>query len=246
VAHFRERDTVNVAVIGDRLSGSAPQDHIATALAHSAAAIGARVEVEWFATPSLDGSAAAELLDDVDAVWCAPGGPYVSLDGALSGIRFARERERVFLGTCAGFQHAVIEFARHVLDIDDAHHAEYEAPSDNAPLIIDELLCSLVGQAMTVRLLDPRTRDLYGSTTATEEYYCRFGLNETYVPAFREAGLVVAGVDASDGTTRILRPIGHPFFYCTLFVPQTSSTAQAPHPIVTEYLVNALASTRTH
>jgi CTP synthase (UTP-ammonia lyase) len=196
------------------------------------------VDVVWLPTTSLDRDAAARL-QDADAIWCAPGGPFLGMEGALGGIRFARERGRPFLGTCAGFQHGVIEFARNVLGASRAHHAEYGAAPDDAPLFVDELLCSLVGQTMTVRVVDTPTRRLYGAERVSERYYCRFGLNEEHTPALERAGLVVAGVDDADGTTRILRLADHPFFYLTLFVPQTSSTPEQPHPIIAGYLAAA-------
>lgn len=238
------RDVLNtaplrVAVVGDRLAKFTAQDSIEVALRHSAAALGTAVDVEWFATPKLE-SGVADLLASADAVWCAPGSPYLSLDGALEGIRFARETGRPFLGTCAGFQHGVIEFARNVLGIEHAHHAEY-GPEDrpesaSSPLFIDELLCSLVGQAMQVRIVDDNTRALYGAAHVVEQYYCRFGLNEEHLPELQNAGLLVAGIDSADDTTRIMRLADHPFFYLTLFVPQSSSTPEAPHPVITGYL----------
>src|SRR5262249_23511105 len=106
---------------------------------------------------------------------------------------------------------------------------------------IDELLCSLVGEVMSVRLVDPVVTAMYSAPGATERYYCRFGLNEEYAPSLAAAGLTVAGVDAADGTTRIMRLAAHPFFTITLFVPQTSSRPDRPHPIITGYLAAAVA-----
>jgi CTP synthase (UTP-ammonia lyase) len=193
--------------------------------------------------------ATERLLSDADAVWCAPGSPYASLDGALAGIRFAREHQRPFLGTCAGFQHGVIDIARHLLGITDAGHAEYRAEHeqdgrDLGPMFISELLCSLAGRTMTVDITDLRLRDIYGADRVEERYYCRFGLDESYRPQLATAGLVAAGIDPADGGTRIMRLMRHPFFYLTLFVPQTSSTPDRPHPIVTAYLAAALAGRR--
>ena len=188
----------------------------------------------WFTTPELE-QGAATTLGACDALWCAPGGPYRSVEGALEGIRVARIGGKPFLGTCAGFQHGVIECARNELGIADARHAEY-APDASGALFIDELLCSLVGQEMRVRVIDETTRSIYDAGEVTERYYCRFGLNESYRDALAEVGLVVAGVDDADGGTRIMRRADHPFFYLTLFVPQTRSTLGAPHPLVTAYL----------
>jgi CTP synthase (UTP-ammonia lyase) len=232
------RVSVQVAVIGDQYGDFPPQDTIGTALEHAAAHQNVAVEVTWFPTPSLLGDAAAALAP-YDAVWCAPGGPFASLDGALAGIRVARQTDVPFLGTCAGFQHGVIEFARNVVGIAGAYHAEYDGAPVDSPLLIDELLCSLVGQTMEVQIVDDDTRKLYGAAEADERYYCRFGLDERYTPTLSAAGLVVAGSDADDGGTRIMRLVRHPFFYLTLFVPQTASTPECPHPLVNAYVAAA-------
>jgi CTP synthase (UTP-ammonia lyase) len=226
-------------VIGDRRPEFVAQDAIESALAHSANELRTQVEVIWFPTALLS-TAANDVLSGVDALWCAPGSPYESMEGALAGIRVARESLIPFLGTCAGFQHGVIEFARNVAGIEGAHHGEYATTDPTPPLLIDELLCSLVGQTMTIDILDEATRDVYGSARADENYYCRFGLNESYVPTLRAAGLVVAAADRIDGSTRVMRLVDHPCFYLTLFVPQNRSTQFRPHPLITRYLSVAL------
>jgi CTP synthase (UTP-ammonia lyase) len=215
-------------VIGDRTPGFTPQESISTSLTHAADEAGVDIDVTWVPTPSLTHG---EELNVFDGVWCAPGSPYLSLDGALAGIRFARESRTPFIGTCAGFQHGVLEFARNVLGLSTASHAEYGA-GDGTELIIDELLCSLVGQTMHVRLVTEEARAWYGRGEVAEQYYCRFGLDESYVETLQAHGMLVAGVDASDGSTRILQLAPHPYFVLTLFVPQTRSEPGAPHPLI--------------
>jgi CTP synthase (UTP-ammonia lyase) len=229
-----------IAVIGEHHPGHEPQDAIAPALDHAASTLGTSCQAVWIDTPALEDDAARSVLRDFDAVWCAPGSPYLSLDGALAGIRFARESGTPFIGTCAGLQHAVLEFARNVLGVASAQHAEYDPHASD--LFIDELLCSLVGQTMSIRLVDDALRAIYGGTDATERYYCRFGVNPVHRPALEAGGLATAGVDASDGDVRIVRIPSHPFFVATLFVPQTASTPAAPHPLVTAFVRAALKS----
>ena len=226
---------VRVAVVGDRLSKFAAQDSIEVALAHSAERLGVRVEVEWFATPKLE-AGAAEHLVGADAIWCAPGSPYLSIDGALEGIRVAARP--------AARSSAPVPASNTVCSSSPATASESPTPSTPstsprtpaAPLFIDELLCSLVGQAMRVRIVDDVARRHFGADEVLEQYYCRFGLNEAHRDALAAAGLLVAGVDIADGTTRIMRLQTHPFYFLTLFVPQTSSTPAAPHPLITAYL----------
>jgi CTP synthase (UTP-ammonia lyase) len=235
-----------IGVIGDRVEGFAPHDAIAASVAHGAARLDvAAPEVRWIATDHLAAAGAAPL-SGASGVWCAPGSPYRSLTGALDGIRWAREQQLPFLGTCAGFQHGVIEFARTVLGHASATHAEYDPleailPSD-PEYFIDELLCSLVGQTMQVELLDRELCELYGTAHPTERYYCRFGLNPIWREPLHEAGLRVAGIDRRDGDVRLMRLAGHPCYLLTLFVPQTSSTATEPHPLIVHYLQTCLAA----
>lgn len=204
---------MRVAVIGDRVPGFTPQEAIAESLPEH--------EVIWIPTEEIT----PDSLGGFDGIWCAPGSPYKSLDGALTGIRYARERKIPFIGTCAGFQHGVLEFALNVLGI-EAKHEEYGGTTD---LIIDELLCDLVGKDMPLDVVDPWVRGLYGSDHATERYYCRFGLNESYREQLEQHGLMVGAVD--DGATRLLYLTDHPFFVLTLFVPQTKKD----HPLVAAF-----------
>ena len=230
-----------VAVVGDRVAGLEPQAAIEPSIEHAAARLGVVAPVvRWVGTDELAEHGAPSLLADAHGVWCAPGSPYRDLHGALDGIRFAREQRVPFLGTCAGFQHAVIEVARNVAGIVEAHHEEYGF--EGGDLIIHELLCSLVGQTLEVEVVDDELRSVYGADRAEERYYCRFGLNPDYVPSLEDVGLVVAAIDAADGQPRVMRFVGHPFFVLTLFVPQTASTPTNPHPIVEGFVAATVAA----
>ena len=209
-------------------------------LVHAAEALQRQIQVSWLATESLtkDG---IKALTTYDALWCAPGSPYRHLDGALRGIRFARERGVPFLGTCGGCQHAILEYARNVLGFEDAAHAEYDPYASR--LFVTPLSCSLVGLAMKVKL-NPMSHvaKIYGRTEVTEQYYCNFGLNPAYQKLLHECGLRVVGQD-EQGEARVLELPEHNFFVATLFVPQFSSRMGQPHPLITAYLQAATPGT---
>jgi CTP synthase (UTP-ammonia lyase) len=191
------------------------------------------VESVWIRTDDLSVTDPASTLSGFDGLFVATGGPFASLDGALAAIRFARERGMPTLGTCAGFQHIVLEYARTVLGL-DAHHAEYgDAEGD---LVITPLDCSLVGQVLEVRI-EPDTvaARAYDGAVAIERYYCNYGVDPAFQQALTGGGLRASGTD-DDGMVRIVELPGHPFFVGTLFVPQ----ATAPdHPLVTAFLAAA-------
>ena len=233
-----------IAVIGDRVEGHPPQDAIAPAIEHAATFLGVEPpDVRWVATKDLrdDG---ARLLEGAAGAWGAPGGPFASMSGALDGIRWARETGVPFLGTCGGFQLGGVEFARNVLGHAAAAHAEYD-PSGEGELFIDELLCSLAGQTMHLRIVADEMVGWY-ETSSSLEQYCRFGLHSRWRDLVHDAGLRVAAVDSTDGEVRVLRLEDHPLFVLTLFVPQTRSTAAAPHPLIRRFLETVLDRVGTH
>ena len=217
---------VRIAVVGDYQ----PENETHTTIAPALTACGANAQ--WVATTETSD------LRWADGVWIASGSPYKSFEGALDAIQFARTNDVQLLGTCGGFQHAVIEFARNVAGLTGARHAEYEP--DASLLVVDELACSLAGQTMDVTLVPgTKAHAAYGREQTTERYYCGFGLNPTYTPVLVEHGLVISGTDAK-GEPRIAELRSHAFFVVTLFVPQTS--VEQPHPLISAFVDHVGAS----
>ena len=211
-----------IAIIGE-FSPDYPT-HVATDAAFS------DVESVWIRTDDVSIADPGSTLAGFDGLFIATGGPYASLNGALAAIRFARERGMPTLGTCAGFQHIVLEYARTVLGL-DAQHAEYgDAEGD---LVITPLDCSLAGQVLEVRV-EPDTvaARAFGGAVAIERYYCNYGVDPAFQQGLIDGGLRASGTDAVE----IVELPGHPFFVGTLFVPQ----ATAPdHPLVRAFLAAA-------
>jgi CTP synthase (UTP-ammonia lyase) len=221
-------EAVRIAVIGDYQPGNPTHTTIAEAVSHTG-----HGTVEWVSTED------AERLDvrrlaRFDGFWIAPGSPYRSMDGALRAIRYAREHDRPLLGTCGGFQHVVVEYARNVLGFADAAHAEYDPYASE--LFISALSCSLVGQTMTVTLrAGTLAAAMYPGGATEERYYCNFGLAPEHTGTLVDGGLVISGVD-QDGEARVVELPGLRFFLATLFVPQTSSRPASPHPVIRGFL----------
>jgi CTP synthase (UTP-ammonia lyase) len=224
---------VRIGIIGDYNPDFHP--HLATnaAIHHAADHLNLIAGVDWLPTPLLARNTDS-LLRQCDALWCAPGSPYQSMDGALKAIRFAREHDWPFIGTCGGFQHVILEYARNVLGFTDAAHAESDP--DASILFISALDCSLVGKTMQVHV-DPTSRvyRMYQRTAVQEQYYCQFGLNPRYQATLHDGGLRVVGTDDEQGA-RIVELPDHRFFVATLFVPSLTSTVEQPHPLILAYL----------
>jgi CTP synthase (UTP-ammonia lyase) len=191
---------------------------------------GQKPAVRWLPTTELERDG-IKRLGGCDGLWCVPGSPYASFAGALLAIRHARERNIPFLGTCGGFQHMLIEYARNVLGKMDADHTESN-PGAASPLI-HKLSCSLVGVKGTITFTPgSKIAAIYGAPTAVEEFHCNFGLNSEMRSWFDSGDLKITGNDET-GEARVAELNGHRFFFGTLYQPELSAgTAGALHPLI--------------
>ncbi|GGA22902.1 CTP synthase C-terminal region-related (seleno)protein [Dyella nitratireducens] len=224
-------ETVHIGLIGDRDDGVVAHRAIPVALAMAAEATGVPVQLHWVGTETVgDGHA----LEAFDALWCIPASPYRSMDGALTAIRHAREAQVPYLGTCGGFQHAVVEYARHVLGWADAEHAE-TAPDAARPVIVP-LSCGLVEVRDTVKLLPgSRIAAIYQADEIEEGYHCRYGLGSGFREAIGDHPLRVAAVDEQDDV-RALELDDHPFFIATLFQHERDALQGVCPPLVKAFV----------
>jgi len=225
-----------IGLIGDYDPDVVAHQAIPRALEMSAGAAGVPLAYEWVPTEAITSD---ERIIGFDALWCVPASPYRSMEGALRAIRHAREHDTPFLGTCGGFQHAVIEYARNVLGWHDAEHAE-TAPSAER-LVVTPLDCALVEARGTVRFHeDSRLRVAYGAAESSEGYHCRYGLNPAIRAALTAGPLRVAAEDDA-GDVRAVELDRHPFFVATLFQPERAALTGVTPPIVAAF-VNAAAA----
>ena len=193
------------------------------------------VEREWVHAENLadgyDGS-----LDDVDGVVVPGGFGSRGTEGKIEAIRYARENDLPFLGLCLGFQMAVVEFARNVLDLAGAHSAELD---EETPYPVVDLLPEqedLDDMGGTMRLgthvteIEPGTlaHDLYGGPSCEERHRHRYEVNPEYIPDLEEAGLVFSGT--SGRRMEILELPEHPYFVGTQFHPEFRSRPTRASP----------------
>lgn len=224
--------TVKIGLIGDYSPAVTAHVAIPKAIALAADETNCEAEANWLATETIAENVGR--LFDFDALWCVPASPYKSMDGALAAIKFAREKGVPFLGTCGGFQHAVIEYVRNVLGFEKADHSESN-PETKMP-VMTQLSCSLVEKKGTIKLKEnSRVRRIYGEREITEQYHCNFGFNPEYSFLFETGEMKIIGEDA-DGEPRVAELGNHPFFVATLFQPERSALRGAAHPLIAAYV----------
>ena len=224
---------VRVGLIGDYDPYVKAHRAIPIALDRAGEATNCKVETFWLPTESLLPGAERDLAA-LDGLWCVPASPYASMDGALLAIRFARETGKPFLGTCGGFQHALIEYARNVLGLADADHAESNPDTEFA--LISPLTCALRDETGTISLKEgSRIREIYGTGAIVEEYNCSFGLAPNYRQLLDGEPLTITGED-TEGEVRVIELSSHPFFIATLFQPERRALKGEAHPLVNAYV----------
>jgi len=223
---------VSIGIMGDLSTDTSTQTTIEPALQHAAAKVGVNLEAEWIGTEAIN-AGPEDALSRFDGLFAAAGTPK-SVSGALCGIEYARTQNRVFVGTCGGFQHAVLEYARNVCGLTRGAHQEYDPQS--AEMVLTALPCSIVGRVMRVQIeRETLAAKIFGVSEIREEYYCNFGINPEYERPLTAGGLVISARD-EDRAPRIVELPDPRFFIASLFVPQTSSCRDQPHPLLVAFV----------
>lgn len=219
-----------ISLIGDYSDEVDAHRAIPRALELAANALEIDVEYEWIRTTQVD----IDELGVADAIWCVPFSPYRDPQAVIDAIRTARENDIPFLGTCAGYQHAALEFARNVLGHENAASSE-DDPETAMPLVTT-MTCRLSGESGSINLLEgTRIAGIYQQSRISEEYNCGFGVNPEYLPIFEQSDLRFSGFD-DDGDPRVLEHASHRFFIGTAFQPERSALAERSHPLIKAFL----------
>jgi CTP synthase (UTP-ammonia lyase) len=230
-----ETNALRIALIGDYDPQVTAHQAIPVALGMAAEHTGKHLQFQWLAT---DRITADTPLDDFDGFWCVPATPYRDMDGALRAIRFAREQQRPFLGTCGGFQHAVLEFARNVLGWEDAEHGETSPDATRA--LLTPLTCALVEAVDSIHLVEGSLiAKAYENAEIREGYRCRYGVNPEFERQLLTQQLHAVGHDSAGGL-RAVELKDHPFFVATLFQPERAALKGLLPPLV-KALIEACA-----
>jgi CTP synthase (UTP-ammonia lyase) len=250
--------TARLALIGDRSPTVRAHERIPLLIDALRRREGLVLDPYWI------NSADADELEGFDGIWVVPGSPYTNPDKVIEAVRSARVRDIPFLGTCGGFQHAILELAQDLAGIEGAHHAEYgdawtaanarvwpsgpssqpNEPAGRGSAVIVELQCSLVGHEGPIRYT-PGTliARIAGTDRSVERYHCSYGIAPEYVETLQAAG-VVFGAHDEDGAPRALELPDHPFFLGTLFQPELAGDGTRAHPVIRAFADAAVSSAR--
>jgi CTP synthase len=190
-----------------------------------------------------------DKLQGLDGLLVAPGFGHRGIDGKILAVKYAREKGLPFFGICLGMQMSVIEYARNVLHLDQAHSTEMDPQTQDPVIDLMEGQKSVTSKGGTMRLgaypckiqKGTLAHEIYGTDLISERHRHRWELNNKYVDALQAAGLKASGINPETNLVEIVEIPGHPFFIGVQYHPELKSTVENPHPLFVHFVKAAKA-----
>ena len=235
---------VEIAVVGKYIQLRDAYKSIYEALTHGGIANSVRVKVRRIESETLDGPAAASLLDGVQGVLVPGGFGTRGVNGKMAAVRYARERGIPFFGICLGMQCAVMEFARNVCNLAGANSTEFDekTPHPVIDLMAEQKQVSGLGGTMRLGAKPCRLTEaslaarIYGAQEISERHRHRYEFNNVYRERFEQAGMALAGLSPDGGLVELIELPSHPWFVACQFHPEFQSTPLKPHPLFADFV----------
>jgi CTP synthase len=245
--------SVTVAMVGKYMNLTEAYKSLSEALIHAGIHTHTKINIKYIDSEQVE-KEGTDCLTGVDAILVPGGFGERGVEGKIATVRYARELRIPYLGICLGMQVAVIEYARHMAGMADAHSTEFnrETPYPVIALITEWLNAegelevrnenSDLGGSMRLggqecRLVeDSLTRKLYASDTIIERHRHRYEFNNQYLPVLEKAGLKIAGRSMDGKLVEIVEIRDHPWFVACQFHPEFTSTPRDGHPLFTGFV----------
>ncbi|MCZ2474146.1 CTP synthase [Aquirufa ecclesiirivi] len=235
---------ISIGLIGKYVELKDSYKSIAESFIHAGVANEIKVNVKWISSETMDDENTQETLTGLDGILVAPGFGERGIQGKINAVKFARENKIPFLGICLGMQCAVIEFARNVIGLEDAHSFEMnpETPYPVIDIMEDQKKISEKGGTMRLGSYPCKiekgtlAHKIYGKSSIQERHRHRYEFNNTYLDQYHQAGMVTSGVNPDSNLVEIVELPNHPFFVGVQFHPEYKSTVEAPSPLFVHFV----------
>ncbi len=238
--------TVRIALVGKYVALPDAYLSVVEALKHAAIGNGASVKVDWIYSGGLEGDADVDLvLKGADGILVPGGFGDRGIEGKIRAVRYARENRIPFLGLCLGMQMAVIEFARNVCGMADAHSAEFrpDTPHPVIDLMPEQKGIDNKGGTMRLGIYECAmkegsiARGIYGGADSVQERHRhRYEVNNELKHRLEECGLIFTGWNPKRDLVEICELPSHPFFVGVQFHPEFKSRPNRPHPLFDAFI----------
>ena len=239
--------TVRIGLVGKYTGLPDAYLSVVEAIRHGGLANGVRAEIQWIPAEDLDGLFGSSHLDDLDGILVPGGFGIRGIEGKIRAVTHARTNRIPFLGLCLGLQAAVIEHARNVLGLRDAHSTEFKPMTPHPVIDLMERQQGVSDKGGTMRLgvyparlrEDSLVRRLYGAELIYERHRHRYEVNNRYRKDLEQAGLALTGISPDEQLVEFIELPSHPYFIGTQAHPELKSRPLDPHPLFIGFIAAA-------
>ncbi|MBC8034323.1 MAG: CTP synthase [Chitinophagaceae bacterium] len=238
------KSKVNIGLIGKYIELQDAYKSILEAFVHAGAMNECKVNVVNVHSEFITEENVMEKLGALDGLLVAPGFGHRGVEGKITAVKYAREHGLPFFGICLGMQMSVIEFARNVLGMKNAHSTEMNPDTNEAVIDLMEEQKEVTAKGGTMRLgsypcdikKDTLANRIYGTEHIRERHRHRWEFNNKYLEQFEAAGMVASGRNTESGLVEIVEIPVHPFFIGVQYHPELKSTVEHPQPLFVNFI----------
>lgn len=241
-------EQITIGLVGKYVELKDSYKSIAEGLIHAGAVNETKVNVVWLSSENLVEGDYQKKLENLDGILVAPGFGERGIEGKINAVKYARENKIPFFGICLGMQCAVIEYARNVIGLENAHSSEMnkETPYPVIDLMEEQKLVTNKGGTMRLGAYACKlekgslAHHVYGKLNIQERHRHRFEFNNAYLEQFKNAGMLPTGINTDSGLVEVVELKDHPFFIGVQFHPEYKSNVANPAPLFVHFVKAAL------
>ncbi len=240
VAEVRKpKPTVKIALVGKYVELQDAYMSVREAVKHAALANGVEADIAWVHSADLEKDKGWDVVQGADGVIVPGGFGSRGIEGKILAARYAREKKVPYLGLCLGMQVMCVEFARNVLDMEDANSSEFDRATDHPviDLMLDQRSITDMGGTMRLGLYPcqlqkgTKAAAAYGVSQVDERHRHRFEFNNAYRAQFEKKGMIFSGLSPDGKLVEIAELADHPYMVGSQFHPEFLSRPMTPHPL---------------
>lgn len=240
--------TVTIALVGKYVRLHDAYLSVAEALRHAGYEYGARINIKWVDSETLNQESVKEELSEADGIIVPGGFGGRGIEGMITAVKYARENAIPFFGICLGMQIAVIEYARNVLGILDANSGEFDELCKNKVIDFMPGQSDDIDKGGTLRLgsypckikSGTTMERCYGKREISERHRHRYEFNNEYREAFEKAGLKLSGTSPDERLVETVEITVRPFYVGVQFHPEFKSRPNNAHPLFKGFIKAAI------
>ncbi len=243
---------INIGLVGKYVELQDAYKSISEAFIHAGAVNECKVNVTNIHSENINEDNVKDRLKGLDGVLVAPGFGDRGIEGKITTIKYLRENNIPFFGICLGMQCAVIEYARNVLKLKNAHSTEMTKTTKHPVIDLMESQKDVKLKGGTMRLgayrckleKGSKSHQAYGKSMISERHRHRYEFNNAYLKDIEKSGMKAVGINPDNNLVEVVEIPTHPWFVGVQYHPELKSTVDEPHPLFVRFIKASLENSK--